>query len=83
MNNICLIGNICADPELRTTEAGNAVATFRIAVRRPRTKEEKTDFFNIVAWRHNAEFVCKYGKKGSQIAVSGMLCNRCYIAGLI
>lgn len=78
MNNICLIGNICADPELRTTENGNAVTQFRIGVRRPRTKEEKTDFFNIVCWRQSAEFVCKYAKKGSQIAVTGMLCNRDY-----
>lgn len=78
MNSICLTGRMCADPELRVTEAGNHVTSFRIAVRRPRTKEDLTDFFNIVVWRHSAEYVCKYGKKGDQIAVSGYLCNREY-----
>lgn len=78
MNNICLIGRICADPELRQTENGNAVTQLRIAVRRPRAKEDITDFFNIVCWRQSAEYVCKYGKKGDQIGVNGILCNREY-----
>lgn len=41
-------------------------------------EERKADFFDVVAWRATAEFVCKYFLKGSLIAVDGQLQSRNY-----
>lgn len=46
-------------------------------MKRPRAKD-KTDFINFVAWRGNAEFVCRYFKKGDAMEVSGALQSRKY-----
>ena len=56
------IGNLAADPELRYTNEGKAVANFRLA-----TKEYggNTEWHNIVLWGQAAEFAGKYAKKGS------------------
>lgn len=75
MNNIVLIGRLVKDPELRTTGTGKSVTNINIAVNRPTSYEEvqQTDFINIQAWNKLAENLCKYQKKGSQIAVEGAL----------
>ena len=79
LNVVTLMGRLTADPELRTTPGGVSVSTFRIAVDRGFSKEEqKTDFIDLVAWRSTAEFVCRYFRKGSPIAVSGSLQTRSY-----
>lgn len=75
MNNITLMGRLCADPELKQTPNGASVTSFSLAVKRPHTSDT-TDFINIVAWRQTAEFVCKYFKKGSMIALTGVLTAR-------
>lgn len=80
-NKTMLMGRIASDLELKTTPNGVAVCSFRLAVdRRFQTKgeEKKTDFFNIVAWRQQAEFVSHYFKKGSMIFVDGELQTRQY-----
>lgn len=71
-NRIIVIGRLVADPELRTTQNGVNVASFRVAVNRPRDKE-KSDFFNVVAWRQNAEFITRYFSKGKLIGIEGSL----------
>lgn len=68
-------GRITHDLELKQTQNGIPVCSFSLAVARPKVKDT-TDFLNIVAWRHNAEFLCKYAKKGSRIGVSGTLTSR-------
>lgn len=77
LNHITIMGRLVADPELRYTQSGVAVASFRVAVDRdyqPRDGGEKqTDFINVVAWRQTGEFVSKYFSKGSMIVVSGRL----------
>ncbi|HOA34316.1 MAG TPA: single-stranded DNA-binding protein [Clostridiales bacterium] len=81
LNNVTLMGRLVADPELRTTPNGISVTSFVIAVDRSyaRTNEErKTDFIDLVAWRSTAEFITKYFKKGSMIAVKGSLQTRLY-----
>lgn len=80
-NKIILMGRIVADPELKTTPQGVNVCTFRIAVDRRFQKqgeEKKSDFFNIVAWRQQGEFVQKYFGKGRMILVEGELTTRPY-----
>lgn len=81
LNNVTLMGRICGEVELRTTTAGKSVATFRIAVDRPYTKqgeEKKADFITIVAWGNTADFVAKYFSKGSMIAIRGEIQTRNY-----
>ncbi len=76
LNKWIVIGRLVADPELRTTQNGKAVASFRIAVERDRTKEQKTDFFSCVAWSGTAEFISKWFKRGQLIALVGRAENR-------
>ena len=77
MNSINIIGRLTADPELKQTQSGIDVCSFRIAVNRPGTKD-KTDFLPCVAWRQTAEFVNRYFTKGKMIALSGVLTSRQY-----
>lgn len=79
MNSINLIGNICNDLELKTTNSGKSVCSFNLAVKRPFAKDS-TDFLPIVAWNKQAENLCTYCHKGSRIAVSGMMTTRPYEA---
>lgn len=72
-NNVILIGRLTADPELKATSTGKNVANFRIAVNR---HDENADFINIVAWDKLGETCCKWLKKGSKIAVNGVLRSR-------
>ena len=76
-NRIIVIGRLVADPELRTTQNGVNVASFRVAVNRPRDKE-KSDIYNVVAWRQNAEFITRYFSKGKLIGIEGSLQTRDY-----
>ena len=63
--------------DLRQTTQGVSVATFSLAVSRPRTKDT-TDWINCVAWRQSAEFLNRFTKKGDLIAVAGILTSRKY-----
>lgn len=81
INNVVLMGRLAADPELRTTPTGVSVTSFAIAVERSFAKqgEERTaDFIDIVAWRQSAEFITRYFRKGSMIAIEGSLQTRTY-----
>lgn len=79
VNKVTLIGNVGADPEVRTFEDGNKVARLRIAtterIYNPATKErtEKTQWHTIVAWRGLAGIIEQYVRKGSQVYISGKL----------
>lgn len=63
--------------DLRQTTQGVSVATFSLAVSRPRTKDT-TDWINCVAWRQSAEFLNRFTRKGDMIAVAGILTSRKY-----
>lgn len=81
-NNITLMGQIVSAPELRYTKAGVSVTSFTLAVERRHKDNEgrrKTDYFNIVCWRGNADFVCKNFSKGSMILVEGEMQTRPHI----
>lgn len=83
INRVVLMGRLVANPELKTTASGVSVTSFRIAVDKGYVKageERQADFFDIVAWRYNAEFVCKHFRKGSLIAIDGTLQSRTYKA---
>ena len=77
-NKVILIGNVVANPELRQTASGTSVTSFSLAVNR-RFRQENSqacDFFTVVAWRQQAEFVCRYFKKGQPILICGQLQTR-------
>lgn len=76
LNHIVIMGRLTADPELRRTGSGIAVASFAVAVDRDRKNENgerDTDFIDCVAWRATGELVSKYFTKGSMIVVTGRL----------
>lgn len=81
LNVVAIMGRLVADPELRTTQQGTNVCTFRIACERsytPKGQQRQADFIDVIAWRQQAEFVCRYFQKGSMIAVEGSLQTRQY-----
>ena len=83
LNRVILMGRITQDLELKTTASGISVTSFSIAVDRNYVKQgeqRQTDFINIVCWRQQAEFVCRYFQKGSMIALEGQIQTRTYQA---
>lgn len=81
MNQTILIGRITKDLELRTTTNGIAVSQFTIAVNREVKNANgnyDTDFINCIAFRKQAELLCKYCKKGDLTCVKGRIQTRSY-----
>ena len=81
LNVVAIMGRLVADPELRTTQNGTNVCSFRIACDRNfarQGEQRQADFIDIVAWRQQGEFVSKYFQKGSLIAIEGALQTRQY-----
>ncbi len=81
VNKVILIGNLGADPEVRFTPAGAAVANFRIAtneswVDKNQQKQERTEWHRIVVWGKLAELCGEYLKKGRQAYIEGRLQTR-------
>ena len=75
MNKVVLIGRLVADPEIRITQSGKCVASYRLAVDRAFKSEGQpdADFISCVAWGKNGEFCQKYLHKGMKIAVEGRI----------
>lgn len=75
MNKALLVGRITTKPELRTTSSGIPFARFSVAINRPFTNngERTADFINILVWRKQAENVCNFLDKGSQVAIEGRI----------
>ena len=82
LNKVLLIGRLGQDPEIRTTQNGQAVASFSIATNESwRNKEgeqqERTDWHNCVAFGSTAEkYIQPYIKKGTLISIEGTLQTR-------
>lgn len=79
MNKVILLGRLTKDPEIRLTQNENKAAKFTLAVNRRFVKdgeERQADFFNIVTFSKQVEFVEKFLKQGTQIILIGRLQNR-------
>ena len=79
LNKVVIMGRLARDPELRRTQSGVSVTSFRIACDRDfktQSGEKETDWIDIVAWRNTAEFVSKYFQKGRMAIVEGRLQTR-------
>lgn len=74
-NKCTLLGNISTDLESKQTATGISVCNFNLAVNRrfPTQDGQKTDFIPIVAFKHNADFLVRYLKKGRTVLVSGAI----------
>lgn len=78
VNRMILQGRLCADPEMRRTKNGTAVCSFRVAWSETVKDRETKLFLNCVAWQGAAEMICKYFRKGKELAVEGRLSTREY-----
>jgi single-strand DNA-binding protein len=81
LNKVMLIGNLGADPEVRYTPSGQAVATIRVATNRRRRDPngnmiDETEWHRVVAWERLAELAQNYLHKGRQVYVEGRLQTR-------
>ena len=75
MNNVALIGRLTRNPELRYTTSQMAVATFSVAIDRPRRadREKETDFPRVTGFGKQAENCEKFLAKGMMVAIQGRL----------
>lgn len=82
VNKVILLGNLGADPEVRFTPSGQAVANFRMATtdswtdRASGQRQERTEWHRIVVWGKLAELAGEYLSKGRQVYVEGRLQTR-------
>src|SRR5512143_1465141 len=83
LNKVILIGNLGRDPESRYTAEGSPVANFSIATTdswtdKSGTRQERTEWHNIVAWSKLADLAKRYLAKGRQVYIEGRLQTREY-----
>lgn len=84
MNKLTIIGNLTADPELRTIPSGVNVCTFTVAVNSKYRNEDgsskRVDYFRIAAWRGLGDNCARYLSKGKKVCVVGEVSARAYEA---
>jgi single-strand DNA-binding protein len=79
INSVCLVGNLAADPEVRSTPGGKKVAKMRLAVndywtnRQTGERNEKTHWISLNAWDRMADTCERFLTRGTKIAVRGSL----------
>jgi single-strand DNA-binding protein len=81
VNKAILVGNLGADPEVRQTQGGQTVATFRLATSerwkdRQGQQQDRTEWHNVVVWGRLAEVVRDYLTKGSSVYIEGRIQTR-------
>lgn len=76
INSVVIMGRLTYEPELKSTPSGVSVIRFQIACDRnytPKGQDKQADFIDCVAWRQTAEFISRYFRKGSMIAIEGAI----------
>lgn len=81
INKAILIGNVGKDPEIKTFEGGNSVASFSLATSesykdRNGQKQQKTEWHNISIWGKLVDVVERYVKKGDRLYLEGKITTR-------
>ena len=81
VNKVILVGNLGADPDVKTTASGNTVATLSIATSerfkdRDGNAQERTEWHRVVVWGKTAELAAKYLQKGRKVYVEGRIQTR-------
>lgn len=78
LNRMLIQGNFVTTPELKQTQSGKSVISFRLAWSETYKETKSELYINCVAWGYTAEFISKYFVKGSQIVIEGRLVSRSY-----
>lgn len=84
INKVILVGNVGADPEVKTLENGVKMARLRLATTEKLYNKEKNDYtentewHNVTLWRGLADVADRYIHKGSQLYIEGKLRSRKY-----
>ena len=79
LNKVMIIGNLTADPDVRTTPRGNTVAELRLAVNRVSSgpnegeRREETTCLDVTCWGRTAEIAGQYLAKGRPVFIEGRL----------
>lgn len=83
LNNVILMGRLTRDAEVRYSQGSNtAIARFTLAVDRDYQKEGEeraADFISCVAFNKTAEFIERYFKQGSMLAITGKIQTGSYV----
>src|SRR3989344_6621077 len=85
VNKAILVGRLTRDPDMRTTPSGQSVATISMATNnfwtdKSGTRQERTEFHNVVLWGRLAEIAGQYLTKGQECFIEGRLQTREYTA---
>jgi single-strand DNA-binding protein len=83
VNKVIIVGNLGKDPEVRYTPSGRAVAKFPVATTdswtdQENSRQERTEWHNIVVWGKQAENCGQYLSKGRQVYLEGAIRSRSY-----
>jgi len=83
VNKVMLVGRLTKDPEIRTSQAGQQVATLSMATNsywtdKSNQRQERTEFHNVVLWGRLAEIAGQYLVKGAECFIEGRLQTRAY-----
>lgn len=79
LNKVMIIGNLTADPEVRTTPRGTPLTELRLAVNRVSSgagegeRREETTFLDVTCWGRTAEIAAQYLAKGRPVFIEGRL----------
>lgn len=81
VNKVTLLGRVGQDPEVKHLESGQTVAKFSIATTEKikmadGTKQERTEWHDVVCWRRLAEIADQYLSKGKLVYIEGKLTHR-------
>ncbi len=84
-NSVRLYGNVGKEPEVKTFDNGNKVATFSLATSEKRKNQkgeylEETTWHNLVVWGKQVDTIEKYVNKGDRLSIEGRITNRSYEA---
>lgn len=79
VNQVTLVGNLGADPELKYTASNKPVCNLSIATTyRPKEGQEQTEWHRVTAWNADAENCAKFLSKGRAVYIQGRLATRTY-----
>ena len=83
LNRVMLLGNLGTDPELRITQAGQAVLNLRLATTesyldKDKVRRERTDWHSVVIWGKRGEALAKILAKGSSLFIEGSIRTSSY-----
>src|SRR3990167_5143998 len=85
VNKAILVGRLTRDPDMRTTQSGQSVVTLSMATNnfwtdKSGTRQERTEFHNVVLWGRLSEIASQYLTKGQEWFIEGRLQTREYTA---